>query len=179
MSRTVKVVLTTTIFIVALTVLIIGSILILNRFFMPDRHFRGPHPDRLHLKAYSSNGERIFLTGTSDTGPPISFHMEGMHRMPPGRMSCASCHGVEAGGGIAEMMRTRAEAPDIRWEHLTEEDHAEEHNEKHPAYTRETFIRAVTEGLDPKGKALHWMMPRWDMTHDQLDDLITFLQSLD
>jgi cytochrome c oxidase subunit 2 len=73
----------------------------------------------------------------------------------------------------------RSGSPGHRWEHLTNEDHAEEHGEQHPTYTRETFERAVTEGLDPEGEELHWMMPRWDMTQAQLDDLIAFLQTLD
>jgi cytochrome c oxidase subunit 2 len=179
MSRTVKVILTTTILILALSILTIGSILISNWFFLPDGASRVPHRERLYFNGFSSNGERIFLTGTSDTGSPISSRMEGMQRMPPGRMSCASCHGADAHGGTVQMMMTGVEAPDIRWEHLTNEDHAEEHGEQHPTYTRETFERAVTEGLDPEGEELHWMMPRWDMTQAQLDDLIAFLQTLD
>jgi mono/diheme cytochrome c family protein len=105
--------------------------------------------------------------------------MEGMQRMRGGEMSCATCHGPDASGGTVPMMMGSIKAPDIRWNHLVEEQHLDEHNEEHPAYTAESFKRAVTQGLDPSGEELHWMMPRWVMTDTQLDDLIDYLQTVE
>ena len=73
-------------------------------------------------------------------------------------------------------------APDIRYGELTSASHSEEeegeHGE-HPPYTDETIKRAITQGVDPGGESLDWMMPRWRMTDEQLNDLIVYLKTLD
>lgn len=40
------------------------------------------------------------------------------------------------------------------------------------------FKKAVTEGLDEKGKRLSVWMPRWDTTDKDLDELIAYLKTL-
>lgn len=181
MNRTTKTILVILILLGAGTILTLGSITIANRFLTLDWNRRGLQRRGIlsGLTNFQSNGERIYFTGTSATGPRITARMSGMHRMPTGQLSCAACHGEDARGGTVRMMMSTVEAPAIRWEHLAEEGHADDHGEDHPAYTIETFKRAVTEGLDPSGEQLHWMMPRWNMTDGQLDDLIAYLQSLD
>jgi cytochrome c oxidase subunit II len=133
---------------------------------------------RFPLRGFDTNGERIYFTGTSETGPRISSQMQGMHRMPSGRMSCADCHGPDGRGGTARMMMSTFEAPDIRYHTLTGEEHGDGHAD-HPPYTDEDIKRAITEGVDPAGEPLEWLMPRWEMSDQQLDDLLAFLKSLD
>jgi cytochrome c oxidase subunit 2 len=81
------------------------------------------------------------------------------------------------------------DAPDIRWSTLTEaghdehgdeeEDHAEEREEtEHPAFTEETFKRAVTKGVEPDGEPLDEAMPRWNMSDQDLEDLIAYLKQI-
>ena len=127
---------------------------------------------------YESNGERIYFTGQSETGPRITSQMQGMHRMPSGRMACVDCHSPDGRGGIVRMMMSSFEAPDIRYRTLTEGEHADDHAD-HPPYTDEDIKRAITQGLDPSGEPLEWLMPRWEMTGEQLDDLLEFLRSLE
>jgi hypothetical protein len=64
---------------------------------------------------------------------------------------------------------------DIRYHHLIEEEHEEEH----PPYTDELIKRAITEGLNPAGEPLDRTMPRWRMSEEDLDDLVEFLKTLD
>jgi cytochrome c oxidase subunit II len=168
------------ILILAAIVLVIGTILISRVFFSstaamswgPGRRFGLPVTGN-----FESNGERIFFTGTSSTGPAISAQFPGMHSMPSGRTACAECHGRQGQGGVVRWMMTTFEAPDIRYSTLTAEDHGNGHGD-HPEYTDETLKRAITGGVDPSGEPLEWMMPRWNMTDDQLNDLIAFLQTL-
>lgn len=180
MSQTLKWLFTLIIVLAAGVILVFGSLFIANLFFNPPpAPFPASRQDfRPRSGEFSSNGERIYFTGTSVSGPVIRSRKIGMHNMPGGRLACADCHGVDASGGAMRMMMTVIEAPDIRWEHLTEAEHDEGHGE-HPAYTVETFKRAVTDGIDPSGAELHAVMPRWKMSDNQLDDLISFLQSLD
>lgn len=50
---------------------------------------------------------------------------------------------------------------------------------EHEPYTDETIKRAITEGVEPNGEPLDWLMPRWSMSDEDLDDLIEFLETLD
>ncbi len=118
---------------------------------------------------YASNGERIFLTGASQSGQPITPVIDGMRMMPPGRLSCASCHGPEGRGGKVSMMMVTFNAPDIRWGTLSQ---------MNPPYTTDTLKRAITQGEDEEGKPLEWQMPRWQMTDSDLNDLVNYIQTL-
>ncbi|NIW47939.1 MAG: c-type cytochrome [Gammaproteobacteria bacterium] len=132
------------------------------------------------FRNFDSNGERIYFTGTSRTGPPITFEMGGMNHMGPRRMACADCHGTDGRGGRVAMMMTSIQAPDIRYHTLTEGEHDDDHgDEEHPAYTDETIQQAVTMGINPAGERLDWIMPRWDMTDEQFEDLLNYLKTLE
>jgi cytochrome c oxidase subunit II len=165
---------------VGAVVLTVGTVLIGSFFFSQGPLLDWGHSwrGRFPITGFGSNGERIYFTGTSETGPAVSSEMPGMHRMPAGRMACADCHGADGRGGTVRMMMSSFDAPDIRYPTLTEEDHGDAHGE-HPPYTDEDIKRAITEGVDPAGEPLEWMMPRWTMTDGQLEDLINFLKTLD
>ena len=52
--------------------------------------------------AFSSNGERIYFTSTSDRGSPITYTggpTSGMGMMMDGQLACSSCHGPSGKGG--------------------------------------------------------------------------------
>ncbi len=121
---------------------------------------------------FRSNGERIYYTATSDSGDPITF-TGGPHWLYMHGGSCVDCHGPRGTGGIGVPM-TNQIAPDIRYATLT----TEEHGEEHPPYTDSLLRRAITEGLDPAGQPLHWAMPRWHMSDQDLNDLIGHLKTL-
>lgn len=169
------------IIILGAVVLVAGTVLIVRYFFSEGaviswgRGWRGRLP---FAGNFESNGERIFFTGTSETGPAITSESQGMHRLASGRMACADCHGSDGRGGVVRMMMSSFEAPDIRYNTLTEGEHDDAHGD-HPPYTDEDIKRAVTQGVDPSGEPLEWMMPRWNMTDSQLEDLIAFLRTLE
>lgn len=118
--------------------------------------------------SFSSNGERIYATGTSDrddisfSGGPAWFQMHDG--------GCAVCHGPNGKGGRVPMGRFTA--PDIRYSRLTK-PHDDE-----PALDDEGIKRAITEGEDSDGKELSGNMPRWDMSDEDLNDLIEYLKQL-
>jgi cytochrome c oxidase subunit 2 len=181
--------------VLATAVILIGGTLLIGWFFFGENGRLGPVSQGARTgwlsgllgDEYRSNGERIYFTGTSETGPPITAEMPGMHSMSSGMMTCASCHSADGRGGTVRMMMDTFTTPDIRYETLTFGDHGEEGehddgaagHDDHPPYTDETIKRAITQGVDPGGEALEWMMPRWHMTDEQLDDLIAYLKTLD
>lgn len=122
----------------------------------------------------SSNGERIYFSSTSDRGTSITYRgwppsggMVGGGMMNSGELTCATCHGPQGRGEAYTLMGMRSvEAPDIRWSALQDE------------FTPETFRLAVTQGQDPNGTELDPDMPRWQMSNDDLADLIDYLKTL-
>jgi cytochrome c oxidase subunit II len=76
------------------------------------------------------------------------------------------------------MMMSSFNAPDIRYHTLTEDAHSADHAD-HPPYKDEDIKRAITEGIDPSGEPLERLMPRWEMSGEQLDELIVYLMTLD
>jgi cytochrome c oxidase subunit 2 len=126
-------------------------------------------------QVYVSNGETIYFTGRNDRGERIPFDGAPMWLSTHGG-SCATCHGADGRGGAPVMMGTEIPG-DIRYSHLTEEEHEE--GEEHPPYTDELIKRAITLGLNPAGEPLDPTMPRWRMSDRDLNDLIEFLKTLD
>jgi hypothetical protein len=129
-------------------------------------------------RRYSSNGEKIYLTSVDEDGnlilptsaPGAFTHMMSMMRP----LACVHCHGINGKGGF--IFPDGTESADIRWEHLTSKEEAEE--EGHPPYTEETIREAITDGVNPAGEQLSVYMPRWQMSERDLNDLIAYLKKL-
>jgi hypothetical protein len=119
---------------------------------------------------FSSNGERIYFTATSERGTEITFTggpTSNNWMMGDEQLTCASCHGPEGRGGKLEMgMMQVMDAADIRWSVLKDE------------FDAEKFGLAVTQGQDPDGTQLNTDMPLWAIGDEDLADLITYLQTL-
>jgi len=126
-------------------------------------------------EGFTSNGEMIYYTGINAQGERIPF-TGGPRWLYMHGGGCASCHGEDGRGGVPVMMGT-AIPSDIRYHHLIEEEHEE--GEEHPPYTDELIKRAITQGLDPAGKPLDLTMPRWQMSEEDLNDLLEFLKTLE
>jgi Cytochrome c len=120
--------------------------------------------------AFDSNGERIYFTATSENGSPIPYTGGPTSRewmMMGGQLACVSCHGPSGKGGKHSMgMMQVMDAKDIRWSVLEGE------------FDAEKFRLAVVNGEDPDGTQLNSGMPRWNISDNDLADLIVFLKTL-
>ena len=134
---------------------------------------------------FNSNGERIYFTARNEEGERIRYSggppFGGM--MMTNSLSCDSCHGADGRGGLHTMHMQVMDAPDIRWSTLSSGEHGD-HGEdegdesEEAAYKREDFFRAVRDGLGPNDHRLSNDMPRWNISDDDLDDLIQYLGTL-
>lgn len=118
-------------------------------------------------REFSSNGERIFYTGINSKGEAVknSHGMQGV--------GCAMCHGADANGMRMMMM----DVPPLRWDYLTDpEGHIHSNGRKHPPFTEDSFKVCVSVGFDSGGNELGTMMPRWEMSGEDLDSLIDYLK---
>lgn len=122
------------------------------------------------VDAFRSNGERIYFTSTSECGTAITYTdgpSSGGWMMMGGQLACVSCHGPSGRGGKHRMgMMQVMDAKDIRWSALQKE------------FDFEKFRLAVAKGQDPDGTQLNQDMPRWNISGDDLADLIAFLKTL-
>ncbi len=118
-----------------------------------------------------ARGAWIYRTGTDpDTGIPIPASGGMMMHM-----SCADCHGLD-GRGLRTPMFV---SPDIRYRNLTDPaGMVEADGSRGHVYTDELIERAITQGIDAEGRPLAWPMPRWQMTEQQLNDLLAYLKAL-
>ncbi|MFN2290783.1 MAG: hypothetical protein ACK2UC_06310, partial [Anaerolineae bacterium] len=77
--------------------------------------------------SFDSNGERIYFTAINEQGERIRYRggpdLGGM--MMGGYLTCASCHGPNARGGLHVMHMETMDAPDIRWSALAAHEEEE------------------------------------------------------
>ncbi|MDC7217590.1 MAG: cytochrome c [Spirochaetales bacterium] len=136
--------------------------------------------------SFTSNGQRIYFTGTSERGTSITYSggpVMGMMMMG-GSLACASCHGTDAKGGKHMMGMEINDAPDIRWSALInmqeeEDKHAESGTQEHHEYDFAAFKGSVENGRHPDGDKVNENMPRWKMSDADLKDLMNYLKSLE
>lgn len=121
---------------------------------------------------FSSNGGAIYHTGSNLEGGRISLS-GGPQWLYMHGGSCIDCHGADGKGGITPMMCDE-KTPPITYHDLTEEGHEGEHQ----PYTDEAIKKAITEGIEPDGGELDPCMPKWDMSDEDLNDVIEYLKTL-
>lgn len=128
------------------------------------------------LTPQESRGKEIYLLGTSKSGKDILAYIgDSSLEVPGSSMTCANCHGM-AGEGKPE---GGIDPSNITWEALTK-PYGVTHSSgrKHPAYTARSLELAITRGVDPAGNKLQNAMPRYQMSKEDLADLVVYLKRL-
>ena len=129
-----------------------------------------------HLTPQESRGKEIYLLGSSKSGKDILAYIgDSSLEVPATSMACANCHGM-AGQGKSE---GGIDPSNITWEALTK-PYGITHSSgrKHPAYTPRGLELAITRGVDPAGNKLQNAMPRYQMSKEDLADLVVYLKRL-
>lgn len=116
------------------------------------------------------------MLGASKSGKDILAYIgESSLEVPGSSMACANCHGL-AGQGKSE---GGIDPSNITWEALTKPyGVAHANGRKHPAYTPRALEFAITRGIDPAGNKLLQAMPRYQLSKQDLDDLVVYLKRL-
>lgn len=119
-------------------------------------------------------GRQIFEKGTSTSGTDIIALMSGIE-IPASVLPCAGCHGMD-GKGKREGGVTPS---NITWHALkTDYEGIRKSGRMHAPYTIKTLKRAITMGLDPKGNKLHNAMPKYQMSQQDMSDLLAYIKVL-
>src|SRR4026209_2164391 len=128
------------------------------------------------LTAQEIRGKQVYLQGTSPSGKDILAYVgDSALEVPGSVMACGNCHGIAGQGKVEGGINPS----NVTWEALTKPYGVSHVNgRKHPAYTPRGLELAITRGLDPAGNKLLYAMPRYQMSKEDLDDLVVYLKRL-
>lgn len=130
----------------------------------------------LGQRTFSSPGERLFLTGRDANGTAIPRLNRSMAGMMVTGGGCADCHGPDGRGRTVNAMMGSFETPDIRWSTLSSPQDPE--GQPQTPFDEAIFGHAVRDGVDPEGQRLKSPMRRWQVTDQEVQDLIAYLKTL-
>ena len=140
-----------------------------------QRAFAGA-PSQNTLTPQERRGKQIYAQGTSASGREILAYVgDASIEVPGSAMACANCHGLDGEGrpegGVVPS--------NLTWEALTK-PYGVTHpgGRTHPPYTERAIELAITRGLDPAGNKLLNVMPRYQMSREDMADLIAYLKLL-
>lgn len=128
------------------------------------------------LTPQEKRGKQIYLKGESGEGASEIKAFLGSDKLevPASAFPCGNCHGLR-GEGTKE---GGLQPPPINWEKLIAPHTSALTRRERPPYTEATLARAIKVGLDPTGAMLHPGMPQYDLTPEQLTDLVAYLKQL-
>ena len=128
------------------------------------------------LTTQESHGRQIYRLGTSPSGKEILAYLgESSLEVPGSTMPCANCHGLDGHGKPEAGVNPSG----LSWETLTKPYAVPRANgRQRPPYTERGLELAISRGIDPAGDQLLNVMPRYQMSRDDLSDLILYLKRL-
>jgi ABC-type branched-subunit amino acid transport system substrate-binding protein len=128
------------------------------------------------LTPAENRGRQIYTQGTSPSGKEILAYLgESSLEIPGSSMACANCHGLDGQGKPEGGLNPS----NLTWESLTKPYGVSSANGRsHPPYTERGLELAITRGVDPGGNKLQNFMPRYQVSREDLADLILYLKRL-
>jgi hypothetical protein len=136
--------------------------------------------DAAQLKA----GELLYRQGVLSSGEPLLAERQGVEPMQGRAAACVNCH-LRSGLGTVE---GRILIPPITSKYLfrrvgvTAAEMTQRASNAGPStrsrYTDFTLARALREGIDPDGRKLDYLMPRYSLDEASMSALIGYLRNL-
>ncbi len=147
-----------------------SNALLISLMLLANNLFAAP------LTESEARGKQIYSTGESPSGKTIQARV-GLEatELSGSSVPCISCHG-EDGQGRPE---GNIVPTNITFEYLTlSYGHQHDNGRKHSAFTPDTFIKAISSGVDSAGNKLDYAMPRYSLSDSDSADLIAYLKRL-
>ena len=127
------------------------------------------------LSVSERRGKAIYLRGESSSGTEIKAILNDFD-VPASTLTCGGCHGLR-GEGKTEGGVT---AGNLTWSNMTKAyGHTHPNGRKHGPFDEALFIRSLTQGVDPAGNELAKAMPRYQMSPQDIADLIAYLKRIE
>jgi len=130
-------------------------------------------------------GERIYTKGILPSGKPVLAVVQGDIKISGDQITCVSCHQRSGMGSSESRQQILPITKDALFNRVavgrskTNVQHLNKQLKKpRPVYTNEKLKRAILEGLDPEGKPLRPIMPKFILDDENLGHLINYIKSL-
>ena len=124
---------------------------------------------------YATSGARIYYTATSENGTRLSVAPSFGEPPQPATRSCADCHGADGAGGVLETPDGFRQTPPIAFSRLASPSTYREGR----TYDEATLALTLRTGVRIDGYLLDTLMPRWQMSPQEMQELIAHLKTLD
>lgn len=137
-----------------------------------------PTPDEV-LKL----GERMYRQGLLPSGEPMLAYVKGDVSVKGTSFTCVSCHlraglGSVEGGVYTPPTNGRAILAPLKKIHKGVEIKFGESPIRRPAYTDKTLAELIVSGIDPTGRVIDDIMPRYLLEDDEMSILTAYLKKL-
>ncbi|MFV2055153.1 MAG: hypothetical protein ACC707_01755 [Thiohalomonadales bacterium] len=130
-------------------------------------------------------GKRIYNLGLLPSGKPLSATVQGDVKLSGNQVSCVNCH-KRSGMGSSESRRqilpinkqalfdrTEIGRSEVNTRHLQSQL-----RKTRPSYTDSSLRTVIREGIDPNGRILNPLMPKFSLDDTNLNHLINYIKSL-
>ena len=127
------------------------------------------------LTASERMGRTIYHQGRTDTGDEVRVSLAGSEgSLSATLFRCVQCHGVWGQGTEEGGLRVPPLVPSF----LMNQHASLQTGQSREAYTNQTLIRAITQGIDASGVPLHSGMPRYRFTEQQAKAVVAYLKKI-
>jgi ABC-type branched-subunit amino acid transport system substrate-binding protein len=127
------------------------------------------------LSPNERRGKQIYLRGVSPSGREITGRV-GEIDIPGPAATCGGCHGMRAEGKTEGGVT----AGGLTWSNLVKPyGHVHPTGRTHGPFSESSFIRAVINGVDSQGNTLLAAMPRFNLSPEDMADLIAYLKRIE
>jgi mono/diheme cytochrome c family protein len=127
--------------------------------------------------AAAAQGDTIYLEGRTAAGAPIEASRAGGAKLHGAEAACVNCH-RRSGFGSSE---GRSYIPPINGTGLFQPalpGTGVAAGKGRPAYTEASLARALRTGVDPSGRRLDYLMPRYKLAREDIKGVETYLRGL-
>lgn len=148
----------------------------------------GPGPKRSRAELLAL-GERMYREGILPSGEPMQAVVKGDVPVSGDAFTCRNCH-LRSGMGSYEggVSTPPITAPKLfqrqfwQFPNLTEAERVEagvaQSRLRRSAFTDESLAEAIRTGVDPAGRELNGVMPRYDLAPEDMAILVAYLKTL-
>jgi cytochrome c553 len=126
----------------------------------------------------ADSGKRIYLDGLLPSGEPLRGKLQNGTVLSGSAAACAVCHRRSGLGGGEGQNNVRPIAGRLLFISAPAQPSPYGVVEIRPAYTLDTLARALRDGVDPAGRELDALMPRYELAEEELRQLAAYLQLL-
>lgn len=142
-----------------------------------------------------ARGQQLYLNGRIGHGSPLRATTQNDIVVSGSQFSCVSCHRISGYGGseggnyvlpitgptlfhAKELNRVKIFNKLFKETQTSKFDARMRSPGMRPAYTDQTLASVLRTGIDPAGRELNRLMPRYDLSDGDMADLVAYLKTL-